>query len=51
MNKTPLIYMRVCGQTYALNNHLEDHVLDGIVKAILKHYPPDADIEFKEELK
>lgn len=27
---------------YTLNNELDDHVLDGIIENILKHYPKDA---------
>ena len=27
---------------YTLNNELDDHVLDGIIEKILKHYPKDA---------
>ena len=27
---------------YTLNNDLDDHVLDGIIENILKHYPKDA---------
>ena len=27
---------------YILNNELDDHVLDGIIENILKHYPKDA---------
>lgn len=26
---------------YTLNNELDDHVLDGIIENILKHYPKD----------
>ena len=48
MNKPALIYLRVCGQTYTLNNELKEHVLDEIVMGILKYYPPDADIEWSD---
>lgn len=48
MSKPPFIYMRVCGQTYTLNNHLKDHVLDQIVENILRYFPPDAEVEFIE---
>ena len=27
---------------YTLNNELDDHVLNGIIENILKHYPKDA---------
>ena len=30
---------------YTLNNELDDHVLDGIIENILKHYPKDATID------
>jgi len=26
---------------YTLNNKLDDHVLDGVIENILKHYPKD----------
>lgn len=26
---------------YTLNNELDDHVLDGVIENILKHYPKD----------
>lgn len=26
---------------YTLNNELDDHVLDGVIQNILKHYPKD----------
>ena len=27
---------------YTLNNELDDHVLNGVIENILKHYPKDA---------
>lgn len=48
MSKPPFIYMRVCGQTYTLNNYLKPHVIDEVVMGILKYYPPDAEVDWSD---
>ena len=40
--------MSINGHDYLVNTALEPHVLDSIVDDILKHYPIDAEVEFRE---
>ena len=35
---------------YTLNNDLDDHVLDGIIENILKHYPKDATTDIANKI-
>ncbi len=35
---------------YTLNNDLDDHVLDGIIENILKHYPKDATTDIADKI-
>jgi hypothetical protein len=35
---------------YTLNNDLDDHVLDGIIENILKHYPKDATADIVDKI-
>jgi hypothetical protein len=35
---------------YTLNNELDDHVLDGIIENILKHYPKDATTDIVDKI-
>ncbi len=35
---------------YTLNNELDDHVLDGIIENILKHYPKDATTDIADKI-
>jgi hypothetical protein len=35
---------------YTLNNDLDDHVLDGIIENILKHYPKDATTDIVDKI-
>ena len=41
LSKLPITYKNKTDH-YTLNNELDDHVLDGIIENILKHYPKDA---------
>ncbi len=35
---------------YTLNNELDDHVLDGIIQNILKHYPKDVTTDIVDKI-
>jgi len=35
---------------YTLNNELDDHVLDGIIENILKHYPKDVTTDVVDKI-
>jgi len=35
---------------YTLNNELDDHVLDGIIENILKHYPKDVTTDIADKI-
>ena len=35
---------------YTLNNELDDHVLDGIIENILKHYPKDVTTDIVDKI-
>ena len=35
---------------YTLNNELDDHVLDGVIQNILKHYPKDVTTDIVDKI-
>lgn len=35
---------------YTLNNELDDHVLNGVIENILKHYPKDATTDIVDKI-
>jgi len=35
---------------YTLNNELDDHVLDGVIQNILKHYPKDVTTDIADKI-
>ncbi len=35
---------------YTLNNELDDHVLDGVIENILKHYPKDVTTDIVDKI-
>ena len=35
---------------YTLNNELDDHVLDGVIQNILKHYPKDVTTDIANKI-
>ncbi len=35
---------------YTLNNELDDHVLDGVIENILKHYPKDITTDIVDKI-